>query len=550
VPDNDYRLSLAADLSQMERGLAQITNQLAGVVGGLNETDAAIKKTENSTKTAAQSQTKFSTSLNSTRYALYDVSRTMLVAGAALLAFGLAPTKVAIDFQREFANVQRTVSGAGDDIKNELKDLSTQIPVTFKNLTEIATLGGQLGISKDGIVEFTETIAKLTATTNLSADVAGTALGRFQSFGLVTSGQFEKLASSILRVGVTSVATESQIVTIATRIAGIGKLAGLNAQTLVGFAGALASVGVQSYAASGSTIRLIQKMQEAVTNGGDKLATFARVAGVSTDTFKAAFGTEKFNPIFQSFIENLGNVQKAGGNVNKVLDDLGLKGAIDSRTFSQLAAASGTVSKSFEEAAKGFSSASTLNEQYGRVASTTASKIQELGNSIMNLLDSVGSATTGPLGDFVSLLIDATRGLTSFLSTSPGQTFALIATAVAVLSGAVLILGSIASRGAASLIGLVTAVKGLGAESATSTGFMAALNAELAASGPLGAKAAAGMKVSWRASSGRCNLGGDERPCNPVQQVDRTDSEHRVDDQGSRQGWRFLQEAYRWRCQL
>jgi len=495
VPDNDYRLQLAADLSQLERGLARITNQLAGVVGGLNETDAGLKKTATSSKTAGDGMNKFSTSLNSTRYALYDVSRTMLVAGAALVAFGLAPTKVAIDFQREFASVQRTVSGAGQDIKDQLKDLSTQIPVAFKNLTEIATLGGQLGIGKEGIVQFTETVAKLTATTNLTADVAGTALGRFQSFGLVTSAQFEKLASAILKVGVNSVATESQIVTIATRIAGIGKLAGLNAQTLVGFAGALASVGVQSYAASGSTIRLIQKMQDAVTNGGSKLETFAKVAGVSTDEFKKAFGTEKFNPIFQSFVENLGNVQRAGGNVNDILDKLSLSGAIDSRTFSQLAAASGTVAQSFKDANTGFQSAKTLNEQYGRVAETTASKITELGNSIMNLLDTIGSQTTGPLAGFVSMLTDAAKALSQFLSTPTGQNFAIIATGIALVSGALLLLSSIAARGAASLIGMVTAIKGLGAESIRSTGFLAALNAELAASGPLGQKAAVGLNA-------------------------------------------------------
>lgn len=495
MPNNDYRLQLIADLSKMEQGLAKITNQLSGVVGGLKETDAALKTNATTSASAAASQTKFTTSLNSTRYALYDVSRTLLIAGAALLAFGLAPTKVAIDFQREFANVQRTVTGAGQGIKDQLKDLSTQIPATFKDLTEIATLGGQLGIAKDSIVAFTSTVAKLTATTNLTAEVAGTALGRFQSFGLVTSNQFDRLASAILKVGVNSVATESQIVTIATRIAGVGKSAGLSAQTLVGYAGALASVGVQTFAASGSTIRLVQKMQAAVNSGGTSLATFAKVAGVSTEEFRKAFGTEKFNPIFQSFIENLGNVQRTGKDVNLILQDLGLSGAIDSRTFTQLAAAGKTVSQAFSDANTGFKDASTLNEQYGRIAATTASKITELGNSILNLLDTIGSQTSGPVGDFVGFLIDLTKQLSAFLSTPIGQNLALLATGFSVLAGIVLLVGSAAARATASFIGLTTAIIGMDTEAAKGVGIFAALNAELAASNPLGAKAAAGMNL-------------------------------------------------------
>ena len=401
--NNDYRLQLAADLSQVEKGLASLTNQLSGVVGGLNETDAALKKTGQASAEAGKGSQRFATSLNSTRYALYDMSRGLLVTGAAFLAFGLAPTKVAIDFQREFANVQRTVEGAGQGIKNELKELSTQIPITFKDLTEIATLGGQLGMGKESITQFTETVAKLTATAAISADVAGTALGRFEGFGLVTSKEFTNLASAILKVGVNSVATDQQIITIATRIAGVGKSAGLNAATLVGFAGALASVGIQAYGASGSTIRLIQKMQAATISGGEKLETFAKVAGVSSDQFKKAFGTEKFNPIFQSFIKNLGNLAVTGKDVNLVLKELGLSGAIDSRTFTQLAAAPGVTADAFKNAISGFKEATELNLQYGNISDTVAAKITKLGNAILNLMDTVGSQTTGPLGAFLSL---------------------------------------------------------------------------------------------------------------------------------------------------
>src|SRR5690606_6546788 len=142
-----------------------------------------------------------------------------------------------------FAQVERTtgVTGAAvGELRRDLEDLTTVIPESFSNIAGIAALGGQLNIAADGIDEFTEVTAKLTATTDLSADAAGTALGRFKALLGVPESQFNNLASSILKVGVNSVATETQIVSIATQISSMGNFAGLTADQVVGLAGALA----------------------------------------------------------------------------------------------------------------------------------------------------------------------------------------------------------------------------------------------------------------------------------------------------------------------
>jgi TP901 family phage tail tape measure protein len=507
VPDNDYRLSLAADLSSMERGLARITNQLAGVVGGLNETDSAIKRTESTSKTAAQSQNQFSTSLNTTRYALYDVSRTMTLAGVALLGLSVLPTKVAISFQREFANVSRTVQGASDVTKTALIDLSNTIPVSFKNLTEIATLGGQLGISASGITQFTSTVAKLTATTNLSADAAGTALGRFKSFGLVTADQFENLASAILKVGVNSVATESQIVNIATGIAGIGKVAGLSAATLIGYAGSLASVGVQQYAARGTTQRFLSLIQTAATDGGEKLNLLAKISGYSADTIRTSFGTDKFNPVFQSIIKNLGDTSRTGTDLNTTLKDLGINSVIDQRTLLQLAAAPGVVSQAFKDAASGIKSAGELNRQYNKIAETTSARIEILNNNFQSLMNTIGQSTLGPANFFVGGLTDIAKTLTELSSTGAGQVFLAIGAGASALAGALALVGGVAARGSATLIGMITALRGLNAESATSNGLLALLRTELEATGTAGKIASVGIGVASAALKGLLVIG-------------------------------------------
>lgn len=507
MANNDYRLQLIADLSQMEKGLAKITNELAGVVGGLKETDAALKTNATNANAAATNTGKFTTSLNSTRYALYDVSRTLILGGAALLAFSLLPAKVAISFEQEFASVKRTVSGASESTKAALIDLSNHIPVNFKNLTEIATLGGQLGIGASGIVDFTKTVAELTATTNLSADAAGTALGRFLSFGLVTSDQFENLASAILKVGVDSVATESQIVNIATGIAGIGKVAGLSAASLVGYAGALASVGIQQYAARGTTQRFLTLIQDAATNGGAKLDILAKISGKSADTIRTSFGTDRFNPVFQSLIENLGDTSRTGQDLNTTLGQLGISSVIDRRTLLQLAAAPDVVKRAFYDANTAIKSNAELNRQYGIIATTTAAKISILKDNIQSLLNAIGSSTSGGIGFFVEGLTQIAQTLAQLSATGAGQVFLAIIAAVSGLAGVLAIVAGVGTRAAASLLGIITALRGLNAEGATSTGIMAALKAELIATGPAGKIAAAGISAVGFAMKGVLLIG-------------------------------------------
>ena len=185
-------------------------------------------------------------SLNSTRYALYDVATTWGMVSAATLASAYAVEKVGIAYESAFTGVERTSGAAGaqiNEMRDALVDMSTSMPSSFEDIAGVATLGGQLGIATEGIEDFTETVIQMGATTNLTMEEAGTAFGRFKALLGTPEAEFSNLGSAILKVGVNSAATETQIVNIATQISSLSNLAGLTADQTVGLAGALASVG-------------------------------------------------------------------------------------------------------------------------------------------------------------------------------------------------------------------------------------------------------------------------------------------------------------------
>jgi TP901 family phage tail tape measure protein len=397
-------------------------------------------------------------SLPTLRYALYDVSNSLFIAGAAFGAVSIAAVGAAISWERSFANVIRTTGVTGsmvDDLRDGLARLTREIPQSFGNLTEIAALGGQLGIAAGGIVDFTRVVSMLTTTTDLSAEAAGTALGRFSALLDVAPSEFEALASAILRTGINSVATETQIVNIATQISSMGDFAGLSAHEVVGLSAALASVGAQPELSRGTITRVFVQMSRAIASGGERLEEFARLSGVTGEVFAKSFGTDQFGGQFQTFLANIG---KEGGNAVQVLNDLGITSVRDVPLLLRLAGATDTVTNAFADAAQGWEQATELQDNYGIIVETTAEKLNLLWNAVTELFATLGAGATGPLSEFITSLQKSLNGLTEFLNTDSGQRIALLVIGLTALVAVVLLFLGVVARAAAGVAALRTVV--------------------------------------------------------------------------------------------
>lgn len=393
-------------------------------------------------------------SIISQRYALYDVARTWAVLSTAILGAAAVSAKLAIDYERNFANVVRTTGAVGSavgEMRDSLIDLSTEIPVAFGEITEISALGGQLGIAAEGIDNFTSVVARLTATTNLSTEAAGTALGRFQALLGVSSEEFENLGSSILKVGINSVATESQIVSIATQISAMGGFAGLTADQVIGLSGALASVGGQPELSRGTITRTFTLISRAVAEGGDALERFATISGMSAQQFASTWGTAQFGDTFQQFLQGINN---EGQNAVQALNDLGITSVRDVPLLLRLAGAGDVVAAAFSDAASGYGEASELGEQFGIIADTVATKLSTLANTIKAIVDAVGGEGLGPLKALLDVVQNLAKVFLNFAQTPVGGFLLGTAASVAVLVGAFAALRSMQALAQASALAM------------------------------------------------------------------------------------------------
>src|SRR5690606_38378564 len=215
------------------------------------------------------------------RYALYDVSSTLTIAGAGMLALSGAVLGLATKMDREFADVVRTTEvylddtgAAARELRAEFDQLFSTMPASWGDLTEIGTLAGQLNIASGSVAEFTKLVAQFAATTDVSVEDSATAFGRLAELLDVAASEFENLGSSILAVGVTPVASESQIINISSEIASMAAGAGSSADQVFGLSSALASLGSQPELSRGVIARVFTNINDAITTGGQELGKF------------------------------------------------------------------------------------------------------------------------------------------------------------------------------------------------------------------------------------------------------------------------------------
>jgi TP901 family phage tail tape measure protein len=327
-----------------------------GMQGAMQSANAEMARRQN----LVQSSMGAERGLARERYALYDVAAAYAIVAAGATATIAATAGAAIEYERAFANVARTtefnsvkIGAAADSMKESLRALAAEIPVSFKGITEIATIGNQLGIAQGALVSFTETVAKFSATTGVTIEGTAMAFGRIGELLGVPANEFENLGSSIAFAGVNAVATEEQILSVTKEIATTAKMAKFTTPEIVGLSTALSSLGIAPEAARGSIIRSFAGINAAISEGGARLQQYAQIAGMSAEEFGATW-QENGQVAFDAFLQGLQSLSDNGKNLDSVLREIGMKNVRDIQTVQKLGDNYAVYAISLKDANQGF----------------------------------------------------------------------------------------------------------------------------------------------------------------------------------------------------
>lgn len=405
------------DMDDLGQSSAQLTNRID-----------ALKKEQEEVAEGAQ------TFGNKASQAFSTVHEAIVAAGIAtalkeVYEYFADCAQASMDFESAMTGVAKTTDLTDDELStmsDAIKEMSTEIPATTEELAAIAESAGQLGIHKESLLDFTEIMAMLGTSTNMTADEAATSLSRLANITGMSQEDFDRLGATIVDLGNNLATTEKEIVDMSMRIAGAGAQVGMTEAEIMSFSGALSSVGIEAEAGGSAFSTLISNMSLAVQQGGDGLEQFADVAGMSAAEFAAAFEEDAAGTIIQ-FIQGLGNMESEGRSAIAVLDDMGLSDIRMRDALLRAAGASDVFTNALQIGSNAWDENTALVNEASKRYATTQSQLTMMQNAYKNLKVAIGDAYTPALQKAYSVGTQVLNAVSQFVKQNPALVNAITA---------------------------------------------------------------------------------------------------------------------------
>ena len=192
--------------------------QLKSMGAAANKARKGLKRLGDSFKRLADKAAAAGRKLRSAGAAIREAGTQMTFALGAPLALAIGFTvKAFADLELAMAGVQKTVGGTPEQLsamKDEFIEMSNTIPTAATELANIGQVAGQLGVERENISKFTETIAKMGVATDMSTEQAAFALARISNVMGTPRDKANNLGSAIVDLGNNFAATESDFLSV------------------------------------------------------------------------------------------------------------------------------------------------------------------------------------------------------------------------------------------------------------------------------------------------------------------------------------------------
>lgn len=459
------------------KGVRESTSAYQGLASQLKDTGKGIKEVGESIDT---------------------ITKPIQYASTALAAGGVASAKFAIDFEDSFAGVKKTVDATPEQlakIKQGIIDLSTTgidgrgaIPQTTTELNELAAAGGQLGISQENIVDFTEVMAQMGSATNLVGEEGAATLARFQNVMGVGQNEIRNIGSAIVDLGNHSATTESEIAEMALRMGKYGSSVRMSAADVLGYSAALSSLGIEAQMGGSAIGRTWLSIETAVASGGEGLTKFAKYSGKSAEEFKEQWNTDS-SGAFNGLLKGLQSAE----NLTVALDDLGINNTQDIQAMMALVNGYDLVTESVNRSNTAYQENTALQEEFNAKNETTASKLANTKNNIVEAARSIGETMLPSIKDASTTVANFAKGLSQM---SDEQKRAVVNTGATVIAiGAISKVSAGAIKGVGGIVEAVGNIKKAFSAGGALAKFAPTLTSIGAAAGPA-ALAVAGIATA------------------------------------------------------
>lgn len=333
------------------------------------------------------------------------------IIGGTLFGLGAAIRKTINDFKEyevALVGVSKTtnLSGAAlEQFGSDIQRISLRIPVATNELLDLSRVAAQLGIrGTKNLQKFAETAARLAVSTDVSAESAILSLSRIINITGESEESIDNLGASLVELGNTFKAQESEILDTANEVNRATAGFGLAGSDILAIAASLREAGVQSEAGGTAIGKVFREASEAIAQGGSQLEEFTKITGLTADQLEQRLATDAAG-VFKLFINGLSRASKNGTEFVQTLTRLELNSDRVNKVLRPLAQISDRVTTSFDTSSEAFAKNSALVEESDKQFNTVTGALQKLDNAFTAIFTNLGRANTGVLKGILDQLV-------------------------------------------------------------------------------------------------------------------------------------------------
>lgn len=400
---------------------------------------AKNKTLELSIKIAGSMDKSLTAALKNSQSQISSFSRSLSALGTAGLAAmgGLAAgavaaiaacTKEAAKFENYMSDVVKVVDGMADEtgkvtnqlaengktyaenyaaMEESLKDLSTQIPYTFEDLTRLAAAAGQSGKSFEDLTQtsFLKDIAMWGTAMDISADQAGDWGAKWEQAFNMNHEQIMEVADVINYLGNNYATTAAEIASSVNEAASMGQIAGVDVKATAAIAASMQAMGVSADVAGTSIKRIYTNITKGEMATANQAKALERLGFTATGIAKAmqTDGTGTLLKVFEA-INNLPGEEKLS-TLNALFGQWAIEGG------AKITQNLGLLTQMLREVSDPSIWTGSMEKEFLIKATTPEAIDTMLGSAKSALMDDIGTAFLPAYKEFGLSMIDFIRGI-------------------------------------------------------------------------------------------------------------------------------------------
>lgn len=389
----DQQARLQSEIKKTDAALANVNGQLEGYGVG-------VKKTGSFTADAVGSLKEYVLTVGAAYVSLQALSQGVQAAFASN-----------VQYSDQLADVRKTTGLTADEAER-LADSLKQIPTrtSLTGLLDIAKVGGQIGIAKDQILDFTQAVD--VAVQALGDDFQGgaeqiaTELGKIanvfkKDLGPEISTNLLAIGSAVNELGAQGAATAPFLTDVALRVGAVSAQTGVGLKNVLSYAAVLEETGFSSERAGTALNRLFSTLSTK-TDASFRIARNA-LPTLTLKEFTKLVNTD-FNAAIQLFLKGLNAGGKTTTELNKLLGTLKLQSGEAKNVIITLAQNTELFAERQRVANEQLQNGSSVAAEATIKNETLAGSWEKLKNNIL------ATVTNGRIATFFKGIVDFAAG--------------------------------------------------------------------------------------------------------------------------------------------